>query len=116
MIKNHSKNNTLAGKKELCSSLFSKFRGMMFRRYRPDFGLVFSFKREQDIALHMLFVFFQIDILWLDSKKKVTGIKENAKPFNPYISPDKKAKYVIEVPSGTIKRTGTSIGDRIEFS
>ena len=53
--------------------------------------------------LHTLFVFYPIDIIFLDDKKKVIEIKRNIKPFTLKITPKKPAKYVLEAKSGNTK-------------
>lgn len=62
----------------------------------------------------MVFVFFPIDILFLDKNKKVIEMKKNFRPFSFY-TPEKKARYILELPEGTIKKTRTEIGDKIRF-
>ena len=62
----------------------------------------------------MFFVFYPIDVLFLDKNKIVADKKENFKPFAFYKS-KKKAMYAIELPNETIKKTKTEIGDKIEF-
>jgi uncharacterized membrane protein (UPF0127 family) len=62
----------------------------------------------------MMFVFFPIDVLFVDKNKKVVEIKESFMPFTFY-NPEKKAKYVVELPAGAVKETKTSVGDRIGF-
>ena len=63
----------------------------------------------------MIFVFFPIDVIYLNKNKKVIEMKSNFRPFTFY-SPKKNAKYVIELPKGTIKKSRTSMGDIISFS
>ena len=62
----------------------------------------------------MLFVFYSIDVLFLDKDKGVVELKEDFRPFRFY-TPKNKAKYVIELPDGIIKKTGTKLGDKISF-
>lgn len=62
----------------------------------------------------MFFVFYPIDVLFLDKNKIVVGKKENFRPFTFY-KPKKKAMYAIELPNAAIKRTKTGIGDKIKF-
>ena len=62
----------------------------------------------------MFFVFYPIDVLFLDKNKKIVEIKENFKPFTLH-NPKNKAQYIIELPKGTIKQTKTGIGDTISF-
>ena len=81
---------------------------------KSDRVLIFKFSHEKIVPLHMIFVFYPIDVLFLDKNKIVTDLKENFMPFTFY-TPKKKLKYVIELPNNTIKNTGTEIGDRIFF-
>ena len=62
----------------------------------------------------MLFVFYPIDVIFLDGKKKVVDLKENFRPWTFYKS-KRPAKYVIECPKGTIKKTRTKIKDWLNF-
>ena len=62
----------------------------------------------------MLFVFFPIDVLFLNKNKKVVDIKEDFRPFTFYAS-RQKAAYAVELPQGTINKSKTNIGDLIEF-
>jgi len=78
---------------ELCKSILSKAHGLMFSKKK---NLIFIFDEEQRIGLHMFFVFFPIDVLFLDENKKIIEIKENFKPFTFYRSTE-KAKYVVEI-------------------
>lgn len=112
MIFNKTKNREISPAHIDCRSGFSKMRGLMFR-LRPV-PLVFHFKKEKIVPLHMLFVFFSIDVLYLNSKKVVVGMKRNFRPFKFY-SPSVRAGYVVELPAGTISKAGVSLGDRIKF-
>ena len=76
--------------------------------------LIFIFNKEKIIPLHMFFVLYPIDVLFLDKNRIVVEKKENFKPFTFY-TPKKKAMYVIELPKDTIKETKTRLGDEIEF-
>ena len=110
-IKNTTKNILLARNAKVCKNIFSKSIGLMFSKPK---SLIFIFKKEKIIPLHMFFVFYTIDVLFLNKNKIVIEIKENFMPFTFYI-PKNKAKYVIEIPKGTIKKSNTKIKDKIEF-
>ena len=111
-VKNTTKKTLLAKDAKLCKSIFSIALGLMFSKPRP---LIFIFEKEKIVPLHMFFVFYPIDILFLDKNKIVIEIKENFRPFGLY-TPKNKATYVIELPKGAIKSPKTEIGDKIEFS
>ena len=57
---------------------------------------------------------FSIDVLFLDGDGNVVGLEENLGPgrFAPIRW---KAKTVLELPAGTIRRTRTQIGDKIDI-
>ena len=112
MIKNITKNKILAKKTILCKNNISKAIGLMFSRKKKT--LIFIFKKEKIIPLHMFFVFYPIDVIFLNKNKKVVEIKQNLRPFAFYI-PKNKAKYVIELPHKTIRKTKTKLGDTISF-
>jgi uncharacterized membrane protein (UPF0127 family) len=110
MIKNKTKSFVIIEKAKLCRSVFSKAFGFMFRFKKPDYARVFIFNKERRADLHMLFVFFPIDVLFLDKNKKVADIKKNFMPFSYYM-PKSKAMYVIELPVGVIGKT--AMGDKV---
>ena len=62
----------------------------------------------------MFFVFYPIDVLFLDKTKIIVDIKEHFRPFTFYKS-RKKAMYAVELPHGIIKQTKTETGDKIKF-
>ena len=60
----------------------------------------------------MLFVFYPIDVVWLDSDKIVVD-KKTVNPFVLYSAPRKPAKYVIEMRKGFAKNI--KIGEKIKI-
>ncbi len=72
-------------------------------------------------TIHMLFMRFPIDVIWLDSRNRVVDLRNNVKPLNPFkpstwrlYRPKNPAKYVIELGTGRIG--DTEIGDEIRIS
>ena len=59
----------------------------------------------------MLFVFFPLDLVFLDVNKKIVDVKVG-KPFDLFIKPKEKASYVIEFNMG---ENILKVGDRVEF-
>ncbi len=76
--------------------------------------LVFVLRKEQKISLHMWFVFYPIDVIFLDNNKEVIETIEKFMPFSFYSSKT-KCRYIIELPQGSIKNSNTWIGDKVEF-
>ena len=112
-VKNFTKKRIVETNFKLCGSNFSKFSGLMLSK-KQNIALIFKFNEEKIIRLHMLFVFYPIDVLFLNKNKIVVGKKENFKPFT-FCKSKKKAMYAIELNQGIIKRTKTAIGDKIGF-
>jgi uncharacterized protein len=98
---------------EIANSPLKKALGLMFRS-RSSF-LFMPFKKEKRISLHMFFVFFPIDVAFLDEKKKVIEIKKDFKPFTIYKS-RKKAKCLMEMPSGSINKFNIKVRSNLTFS
>ena len=113
MIKNVAKGTMLAMEYAWCGSLFSRIKGLMFARHPK--ALIMAFPKEQKVGIHMMFVFFPIDALWLDLEQKVVAVREELKPWTT-AAPSEEAKYVVELPSGAVKASGTCIGDRLAWT
>lgn len=78
-----------------CNTFFSKFRGLMFSR-RKNLVLVLKKESRFNAAIHMFFVFFPIDVYWLDKDKNIVDFKKRVLPFTIAV-PKKKAKYIVEI-------------------
>jgi len=63
----------------------------------------------------MWFVFYPIDVLWLDEEMHVVQMVENLRPFMLVFSL-KRSICVVELPNGVIKSSKTAVGDRIEIA
>jgi len=111
MIKNISKKKVLIKKSHRCYWLFAKFFGLMFTTRKVG-GMVFRFSEDVNHWLHMFFVFYPIDILFLNKKFRVVEIKKNFKPFTVYF-PKNSYRYVVEMPAGCAK--GVERGDLISI-
>ena len=79
---------------------------------RKNNTLMFINKNERNTPIHMFFVFFPIDIFWLNKNKEVVYVKRNARPFT-LINPKVKSKYVIETPVNSNKNI--RIKDQLNF-
>jgi uncharacterized membrane protein (UPF0127 family) len=98
-----------------CDSFFSRLRGLMFRRVLGENeGIVLVERRESrlDTSIHMLFMFFSIAVVWLDSKFRVVDVRL-AKPWRLFYAPRAPAQYVIEASPSLLEKI--SIGDELIF-
>ena len=98
-------------------NFFELSRGLMFRKNisEANEAYIFVLDRERKAAITMMFVFFSIDVVWLNSKFEVIDIKENVKSFSFYTGHNGKAKYFIEMPIDSIKKNNIRIEDKIFF-
>lgn len=112
MIRNATKKTLLIKEHHVYSSLLAKALGLMFRFRAPKWAVVFPFSPPSKASIHMFFVFFSLDIVWLDKDFRVLEAR-TLRPWSVY-SPIDKASWVLELPMGTIKKTNTKKGDLIE--
>ncbi|MBN2127667.1 MAG: DUF192 domain-containing protein, partial [Candidatus Diapherotrites archaeon] len=69
MLYNKSSKKTIINEIKKADSFFSKFKGLMFESKKKfDYALVFEFTHKGTTinAIHMLFVFFSIDAVYLN--------------------------------------------------
>jgi uncharacterized membrane protein (UPF0127 family) len=64
-------------------------------------------------SVHSFFMKFTIDVLYLDRKHCVKKIRPEMAPWR--ISGCLTAHSVLELPAGTIARSGTQAGDQLEI-
>lgn len=76
--------------------------GLMFSWKRT---LIFDLGKEKREGLHMWFVFFAIDVYFLDRDRRIIEIKKGLKPFTFYF-PERKARYILETPYKLPLKTG----------
>jgi hypothetical protein len=101
---------TLAGGVELADSIVSRARGLMFRRELPDdSALAFRFERPARRSLHMVFVPFAIDAVWVVGDE-VTHVAR----LSAWIGLGTgTADLVVELPAGAAD--GVERGDALEL-
>ena len=73
---------------------------------------MFPFARPRRVALHMAFVGYPIDVLFLDAGRRVVEIKRNFRPWRCYRA-RRPARFVIELPAD--RAEGLEVGDKVVF-
>ena len=92
-------------KVEWATSPWQKFVGLMFRKkLKKPLVLVLVVESRWMASIHTMFMRFPIDLVFLDSKKRVVDVARNVKPWRMNIVPKKPAKYVVEMKAGTAKQ------------
>ncbi|MCL7417827.1 MAG: DUF192 domain-containing protein [Halalkalicoccus sp.] len=99
---------TIATDIEVAESFLARARGLMFRRSIPeDYALVFEFGKPVTRSLHMLFVPFPIDAVWL-----VDGEVTHVARLDAWTGVGRgRADTILELPAGTVE--GVRVGDRL---
>lgn len=116
MLFNKSTGKKVMDRVVIAEQHWQKMKGLMFEDpARFDYGLVFVLRRESiaKAAIHMLFVFFPIDVVYLDKERKVVDIARNLQPFTLGYSPKKPSKFFVELPAG--KANGIKTGHELEW-
>jgi len=95
---------------EIAETFVSQARGLMFRRSIPDeYALVFQFDEPASRDLHMVFVPFAIDAVWL-VETEVVAVKR----LRPWIGLGRgTAETIIELPAGAAE--DVEPGDTVEL-
>ncbi|HLC72258.1 MAG TPA: DUF192 domain-containing protein [Candidatus Nanoarchaeia archaeon] len=98
------KKKNILFKAKVYTSALLLAKGLRFSRpLKKNQALLLSSARENLFAIDMLFVFFPIDAVWLDKRKKIIHIVRNIKPFTWYAAPPRKAQYILECPANASK-------------
>ena len=109
-ISNVTKKTIIAEEAVVADSFLSRSVGLLHRR---DLGEGEALIITRCRSIHMFFMKFSIDAIFVDKKDRVVGIVEKIKPFR--LSPVFwKASYVIELPAGSIAKSKTSSGDFVK--
>ena len=116
-ITNKSRKTIISKDAKEAKSIWSRIKGLMLTKKPQTLVLVSPKEGIEPSSIHMWFMRQAIDVIWVNSAMKVVTLQENARPwafkiFRPRLS----AKYVIECPIGTIKKTKTKEGDLFSFS
>lgn len=87
---------------------------MFQKELTPNSGILLAEKQESRLnaAIHMLFMNFNITVLWLDKDLKVVD-KALAKKWRPVYLPDKPAQYVVELHPSQFDNY--AVGDQLMF-
>ena len=99
---------------EFARTMLAQSLGLMFRKSMPhSYSMIFTLKKPSQVNVHMLFVFFRIDVIFLNEEKRVMDFSQ-LKPWVGYKAMN-DIKYVLEMKAGTIDKFNLSEGGQMEF-
>lgn len=111
VVRNITRNTLLADKCSHARTFFARFRGLQLKKDLPaGCGLLIT----PCNSIHMLFMRFPIDVVFLARDLTVLHIEEGIKPWR-VSKVIRKSYNVLELPAGTSTATGTRPGDRLEM-
>ncbi len=98
-----------------CASFLCRLRGLMFRNnLAPHEGLLLVQKRasRMDASIHMLFVFMDLGVVWINGDGQVVDTIL-ARAWRPAYTPKAAAQYILEINPDRL--TDFRIGEQVEF-
>ncbi len=98
---------------DYCEDYWCKLRGLAWQRaLNANEGIILAYAKESKMrsAIHMLGMFFDLAIIWLDMDFRVVDVRI-AKKWRSFITPQKSAAYVIEC--SVFRAKEFNIGDQI---
>jgi uncharacterized membrane protein (UPF0127 family) len=115
LIQNANKPLTTPLQAGYCDRFLCRLRGLMFRkRLALSRGLLLVQPRESrlDSAIHMLFVFMDLAVIWINSENVVVDTVL-ARAWRPAYAPRLAARYILEIHPDRLN--DFQIGDHIDF-
>ena len=107
-VTNTGGESLVADRVKVADSFWQRFRGMMLAPEPADGeGLLLS----PCNSIHMMFMLYPIDAIFLDTGLKIRALYEKLPPWIGFSSIHKDVNSVLELKSGTINKTGVRIDD-----
>ena len=107
-MKNEGKGTTVANDLRIATSIWSRFWGLMGRRQLPEGqGLLI----DPCSSIHMFFMRFPLDVIFLDKEGKVVKIVEDIKPWRMAMGGG--GKMALELNSGAASQAQVEVGDKL---
>ncbi|MBI2671160.1 DUF192 domain-containing protein [Candidatus Woesearchaeota archaeon] len=112
---NKSKNIVIAEKVKIYSTSLARLKGLMFSKLEDNEAIILKSSLESIslTSIHTFFVFFPIDVVWLNKNLEIVDIRLNVKPFTFLIKPKEKAQYIVEIKNS--KDLNIKLGDKLKI-
>ncbi len=109
---NRTRGTVIAERAEVASSWFARLRGLIGRRaLEPGHGLIIR----PCNSVHTFFMAFPIELLFVGEGDRILRATRAIGPWRigPIVP---AARYVVELPAGTLAASGTAAGDELEWA
>jgi uncharacterized membrane protein (UPF0127 family) len=97
-------------------------RGLMFRTsLAPDRGMLFVHPKPGNYKYWMYQTLIPLDLIWLDSNRRIVEMVENAQPCKTQASKCEQyggqqvSAYVLELGGGIARKNGLQLGQTIQW-
>lgn len=110
-IYNLTQKKEISSEAELAKNFFARARGLLGRKVlEQEQALILPHCQ----AIHMFFMQFPIDVVFVDGDRRVIGLVKNIPPFalSPVFF---RARCAVELPAGTIEKKQIALGDVFVF-
>lgn len=112
-VRNVTRGTTVASDVRVAKSMIARGRGLMFESgLARDAGMLI----EPCGSIHMFFMRFALDVLYVDRNDRVVRAQRGIKPWRVGPLRTRGARYVIELPVGTIERSASEVGDQLRVT
>lgn len=115
IVRNVRTGEVILSSAQWCASFWCHLKGLQFRRNLPqDEGLLFVTPTASIVAttIHMLNMFMDIGVIWLDSEGVVVHTV-HAKAWRLAYAPSKPAQYYIEANTSILSKV--NVGDKLRW-
>ena len=110
-VTNVTRDRVLATRAVRAEGFWDRFRGLMMRRELPMGEGLHLVPCD---SIHTFFMRIPIDVLFLDAEGRVLRLYEALPPWRTTL-PSRACKSVLELPIGTLRGSGTEVGDLLAF-
>ena len=109
MIRNLTRDTIIARQPRIARSLAWRLRGMIARDFAAFDALLFPACN----AIHTWGMRIPLDVLFLDADDRVCALRTDLRPWR--VAGARRARRVVELPTGAIGRSSTQVGDAVEI-
>lgn len=110
-VENVTRGQTLVGRGEVADTPWKRMRGLLGRKgLAQGEGLLIV----PCNSIHTMFMRFAIDVLYINSACVVIGLQHALPPWR-LGQIQLRSRCVLELPAGTLRATGTQLGDQLEI-
>jgi len=109
-VRNQTRNSVLGEAVDVADTSAKRRTGLLkHERLEPGTGLWIK----PCESVHTFFMKFAIDLVYIDKKQKVRKVRKAVPPWR--LSACLAAHSILELPAGTIEKTGTQAGDELSI-